>query len=268
MRVLASRSNRMFRRESVASEIGKSTSSPVLGSGSFTPCGRTLSQVAIASPTMRSTGLVKEVLVLFTGTSSMQTASARRVSPVLGTVTSCFCHRMQPRRKRRISLLRRPANSQVRASALHISTGYACGRLVPSEPGPILGRSSAVRFRPAQTSLAQMSSAIARGFGPIRASRLLGVVRLRAGSNLRGIRSHSCRSRKNMRRMEMRSALVLGASALPRLLTCPGSGLHQSPPCHWQMTDMACPARSRVQTAGEATSGCTWASQRPMLSRK
>jgi hypothetical protein len=33
----------------------------------------------------------------------------------------------------------------------------------------------------------------------------------------------------------MRSALVLGASALPRLLTCPGSGLHQSPPCHWQI---------------------------------
>src|ERR1700679_204549 len=84
----------------------KSTSSPVFGSGSFAPCGRTFSHAAMASPTIRSTGLVKAVMVLLTGTSSKQTASAGRESPVPGTVTSSLCQRMQPTRRRTISLRR------------------------------------------------------------------------------------------------------------------------------------------------------------------
>jgi hypothetical protein len=74
----------------------KSTSSPVLGSSSLIPYGRTLSHAAIASPTTRSTGFVKEVLVLFTGTSRRHTALATRVSLVLGMVTSFLCQRIQP----------------------------------------------------------------------------------------------------------------------------------------------------------------------------
>ncbi|MFI1652300.1 hypothetical protein ACH4XT_35955 [Streptomyces avidinii] len=41
-------------------------------------------------------------------------------------------------------------------------------------------------YRPAHRSLAQMSSAITRRFGPINAWTLLGVARARAGSNRRG----------------------------------------------------------------------------------
>ena len=63
------------------------------------------------------------VAVLLTGTSSKQTASAGSVSPVSGTVTSSLCQRMQPTRRRTISLQRRPANSQVMTSALVISIG-------------------------------------------------------------------------------------------------------------------------------------------------
>lgn len=129
----------------------KSTSSPVLASGNFTHKGRTLSQVAIASPTIRSTGFVKEVLVLFTGTSSMQTASAGRPSPLLGTVTSSLCQRMQPTRRRRTSLLRRQANSQVRASALPRrppAHGPAQGRRACRAAVPPRSRPAPPRLRP------------------------------------------------------------------------------------------------------------------------
>lgn len=152
------------------------------------------------------------------------------------------------------------------ASKIHF--GHECGLLWPRSLGPRLGRSSAVRFNPALTSLAQMSSAIARGLGPMSAIRLFGVTMLRTGSNLRGIRPHSCRSRKKVRSIERRPARVLGASTWPWFFRWVASSPHQSPPRHWQTTETASAASARVHSAGEAISGCTWPSHRPMLSKK
>jgi hypothetical protein len=58
------------------------------------------------------------------------------------------------------------------------------------------------------------------------AIRLLGITMPRTGSNLRGIRSHSWRSRKRIRNIEMRPAHVLGVSTCPQLFTWAGSSLH------------------------------------------
>jgi hypothetical protein len=102
---------------------------------------------------------------LVDGISSRQTASAGSVSPVPGTVTSSFCQRMQPTRRRTISLRRRPANNQVMTSALVISIGYAVDGNGTWRTSPFFGRSSVVRLRPAQISLAHTSSAITRGWG-------------------------------------------------------------------------------------------------------
>ena len=74
--------------------------------------GRIWSHLAIASPITRSTGLVKAVPVLFVGTSSRQTASFGRTSPVPRIGTASCCQRIQPTRRRLISLTRSPAKSQ------------------------------------------------------------------------------------------------------------------------------------------------------------
>lgn len=69
-------------------------------------------------------GLVKEVPVLWVGTSSRQTASRASTSsesPGMGK-PSC-CQRMQPVRRRDISSLRRPPKSQVRVTARMSSIG-------------------------------------------------------------------------------------------------------------------------------------------------
>src|ERR1035441_9607349 len=68
----------------------------------------------------------------------------------------------------------------------------------------ILG--SEVEARPNQPRPYIISDRI--GLGPMGASRLLGVIMLRIGSNRRGISSQSWRSRKNTRRMEIRPARV------------------------------------------------------------
>jgi hypothetical protein len=153
----------------------------------------------------------KAVPVLLTGTSRRQTASPGSNSPVPGTIASPRCQRMQPNRRRKILLLRRPEKSHVMTIALHNSIGYAVFSSPDVRLGPLYGRSSASMFKPAQTSLAQISSAMTRGLGPIRPTRFLRAVRWRMGSNLRGISSHSCRLRKKMRRAAIRPARVLGA---------------------------------------------------------
>jgi hypothetical protein len=72
-------------------------------------------RASIAVPTIRSTGLVKAVLVFVTGTSSKETGSAPGVED--------GPRRMQPTRNRRISSRRKPANSQTMATARTIVTG-------------------------------------------------------------------------------------------------------------------------------------------------
>jgi hypothetical protein len=71
----------------------------------------------MASPTRRSTGLVNALPVLFTGTSRKHTAPRDTASCVVSVSRSLCCQRMQPRRSRVISLIRRPAKSQVMTKA-------------------------------------------------------------------------------------------------------------------------------------------------------
>lgn len=101
----------------IPSRKRKSASSPVFGSVSFACAGRTFSQSAMASPTRRSTGLVNALPVLFTGTSRKQTASRAWVPCAEEVSEPMCCQRIHPRRSRVISLMRRPAKSQVMTKA-------------------------------------------------------------------------------------------------------------------------------------------------------
>lgn len=68
---------------------------------------------------------------------------------------------------------------------------------------------------PAHSSLAQTSSAITRGLGPISAATLRGTASARFGSNRRSIHSHSWQSRKNVRVALRFWALVRGEIGVP-----------------------------------------------------
>lgn len=169
----------------------------------------TACHASIAWPSSGSTGLVNEMPVLWVGTSRRQTASRARTSPESpGMGRPSCCQRMQPTGSRAISSLRWPANSQVSVMARMSSTGSV-------RPSAV-GRSPGSTFRPAHSSSAQMSSAITRGSGPMRARTLRGVLMGWAGANRRGINSHSRRSRKNARGTLRYPDFDCGVSGLPR----------------------------------------------------
>ena len=184
-----------------------STSSPVLRSSNRGCGGRTASHPWMASPTVRSTGLVNAVPVLFVGTSSRHT----RWSP---SSRSCWCcQRTAPTGSLRISSTRSPANSQSSATARTSSSGY---HGFPFPRGcPCRGRSAVVRFRPAHISFAHTSSEITRGSGPISALIERGSANARRGSNRRSIHSHSWMSRKKVRSDQIRCALERGDRGPP-----------------------------------------------------
>ena len=76
-------------------------------------------------------------------------------------------------------------------------------------------------FSPAHSSLAQMSSAMTRGFGPISARMLAGVASARAGSKRRGIHSHSWQSRKKALDEQRNPAFICGLTGAPSRLDRP-----------------------------------------------
>jgi hypothetical protein len=184
-----------------------STSSPVLRSSNLGWAGRMASQASIASPTVRSTGLVNAVPVLLIGTSSRHTDRASPSSLVL------CCQRTAPTRSRSSSSVRRPENSHSSATALTSSSGY---HGVPVPPRLACnGRSALVRFRPAHISFAHTSSEITRGSGPINALIERGSANARRASKRRSIQSHSWMSPKNVRSDQISCAFARGLIGPP-----------------------------------------------------
>ena len=71
--------------------------------------------------------------------------------------------------------------------------------MLSKRPCPVHGKSTSLRFSPAQTNFAQISSATMRASGPIKRLMLAGVRRQRSGSNFLGNHPHSWQSRKKNR---------------------------------------------------------------------
>jgi hypothetical protein len=120
-------------------------------------------------------------------------------------------------------------------------------------------------FSPAHSSLAQMSSAMIRGFGPISARMLVGVASARAGSNRRGIHSHSWQSRKKALDEVRNPAFICGLTGAPSRLVTTEVRWMYSPTCMRSIAATQAAQVWRVHWPGSVISGCSAVSQRPAL---
>ena len=134
--------------------------------------GRTASHASMACPTSASTGLVNAVPVLWTGTSSKQTPVAACASPSAACVLPADAADAQPHDLVAAQAAEEPRDRQRPDERERV----AVARRVQRARDPL-----GSRWSPAQSSLAQRSSAITRGSGPRRARTLRGVASARVG---------------------------------------------------------------------------------------
>ena len=185
------------------------TCSPVLRSSAGW-LGRTACQASMACPTSGSTGLVKAVPVLCTGTSSRQTASSasdcRGESPGIGQAVVLPADAADPQPRDLVAA--QPAEQpgqRDRPDQLHRVVGA----------GGVAGQIGLVQVQPGPQQLGPHLVGDHAGVGADqRRRRCAAGASARFGSNRRGIHSHSWQSRKNMRVAIRLCALVRGEIGL------------------------------------------------------